>query len=148
MTPIPPIANLIPHEPPMVWLDKLIEWQPGYAKCQATIFTHSAGVVDGRQPAVLLLEHMAQAVAACLGYGAHQSGEPVRVGMIIACRTYELYAESIPVGNILTLEAKCEREVDEVSTYVCTTYQNQQLVAEASMTLYHASRPPDDEHES
>ncbi|MEL6185580.1 MAG: hypothetical protein AAFU79_13240 [Myxococcota bacterium] len=138
----PPVENLIPHEPPMVWLDALEDWAPGRARCTARVDAASPFVDHEGLPAVVLLEHMAQAVAVCLGYGALLSGESVRVGMVIACRVFDLYRSSVALGTVLDVAAHREREVDEVSNYACEVHAGEELVARARLTLYHASEPP------
>ncbi len=126
----------------MVWLDELLEWETGFARCSASVRPHSAFVSDGSQPSTLLLEHMAQAVAACLGYGALRSGESIRVGMIIGCRSFRCYVPRLPVGTRMFVEARCERGVDEVSTYAGLVLVDTNPVASAQMTVYHAEKPP------
>ena len=142
MNRIPPISDLIPHEAPMIWLEALEEWRPGFARCRAAISSNTPFVEDDALSTVLLLEYMAQAVAACLGYGALRSGEPVRVGMIIACRSFETQIPTIQVGTQLSIEASQDRELDFVSHYSCSVQAEQKYIAKAQMTLFHASEPP------
>lgn len=140
--PLPLVADLVPHEPPMAWLDELLEWRPGYARCRARVHEEGPFVEDGALSSVLLLEHMAQAVAVCLGYGALRSGESVRVGMVIACRAFDIDRPEVPVGAELVIEAESVREVEAVSHFACRVLHGEARVAEAALTLYHASEPP------
>jgi predicted hotdog family 3-hydroxylacyl-ACP dehydratase len=82
---LPPIAELVPHTPPMLAVDELLECAPGRAVGRLVVredrFTR-----DGRLDSVVLLESMSQVVAACLGYEATREGGAVRVGMVVACR--------------------------------------------------------------
>lgn len=126
----------------MVWLDALVDWKPGEACCTVRIEEGRPFVTSDGLPTVVLLEHMAQAVAVCLGYGALLSGESVRVGMVIACRVFDLHRPSTPLGAALQVAARREREVDEVSNYACEVLDGEELVASARLTLYHASEPP------
>jgi predicted hotdog family 3-hydroxylacyl-ACP dehydratase len=136
------IRDLVPHEAPMVWLDELIEWRPGRARCRAVVHDTSPFVEDGALDAIMLLEHMAQAVAACLGYGALKSGESVRVGMVVACRAFDVGRPRIPAGSVLDVVAESVREVESVSNYACSVRVGEEEVASAELTLYHASEPP------
>lgn len=142
MSRIPPIESLVPHEEPMIWLDELVDWKPGFARCRASVHEHTALADADGLASEALLEHMAQAVAACLGYGALQSGEKVRVGMVIACRSFVMDQPRVPMGAQLVVEAESVREVDEVSNYACQVLLGETRVAQASLTLYHASKPP------
>lgn len=139
----PPIENLVPHQPPMVWLDELVHWEPGHVRCRSTITPETAFVRDGTLSTIVLLEYMAQAVAVCLGYGALRNGEDIRVGMIVACRSFELPVDRVEVGAVLTVEARRLREVEAVSNFECSVSREDAPVATCMMTLYHASEPPD-----
>ena len=140
-------ADSRPHPPSSRrwcgWTSSL-EWSPGFARCSGHAFgTDTAFVTDGMASIrSALLEYMAQAVAACLGYGALKSGEDIRVGMIVACRTFEMHVEKVPIGAELLVEARRLREVDAVSNFECRVDHHDHCVATALMTLYHASEPP------
>lgn len=127
----------------MVWLHALTGWKPGYAQCSARITPESPFVRSGRLNTVTFVEHMAQAVAVCLGYGAMRNGEDIRVGMVVACRKLELARASVPVGAQLVVCAQCLREVDSVSNFACSVEYEGAQIASAHMTLYHASEPPE-----
>lgn len=138
----PNIRDLIPHQAPMLWLDQLLAWRPGFARCQLQVRADSAFVEDGVLPGAVLLEHMAQAVAVCLGYAARQNGEAIRVGMVVACKSFELHRAQVPVGTELVVEATCLREMDAVSHFDCKVLTESALVATAHLLLYHAAEPP------
>lgn len=143
MSDYPPIADLVPHAPPMLALDALTAWEPGAAECVATIRPDSPLVRDGRVGGVVAMEYMAQAVAACLGYEALQDGDGVRVGMIIACRSMDLHRDSLPVGTELVLKVQRVRGNETLSHFDSTMHADGALAARASLTLYHAESPPE-----
>jgi predicted hotdog family 3-hydroxylacyl-ACP dehydratase len=91
---------------------------------------------------VALLEYMAQAVAACLGYEAYTVGEGLRVGMLIGVRRMQLRAAPIPVGTELAITVERTRGNDDVSTFEGITRLGPAEVATAQMTLFHAEKPP------
>ena len=126
----------------MVWLDSLVEWRPGYAVCSARINRDTALVSEHGLHASALIEYMAQAVAACLGYGALRNGEDIRVGMIVASRKFVLNVEYVPLGSSLIVHAERLREVDAVSNFECKVVCGDDVVAYSQLTLYHASEPP------
>lgn len=139
----PPIRNLIPHEDPMVCLDRVLTWSPGSTRCEAEVRADSAFVLDGQMESAALIEYMAQSVAACLGYGALRNGEPVRVGMVIACRSMKLSRPFVAIGERLIVEAERQREVDAVSNYATRVLSGDEEIASAQLTLHHASKPPE-----
>lgn len=141
--PYPPIEDLVPHGYPIRGLEELVEWSPGRAVCRLVVSPTLAFVRDDALPPVALLEYMAQAVAACLGYEAYTGGEGVRVGMLIGVRKMDLSATPIPVGTELSITVERTRGNDDVSTFEGVTRLREATVATAQMTLFHAEKPPD-----
>jgi predicted hotdog family 3-hydroxylacyl-ACP dehydratase len=144
MTRYPPVADLVPHAPPTLALDALLDWRPGHARLLAELRPTSLLVRDGQLDSIAMLELLAQGVAACLGYAAFRGGGLIRVGMVIACRKLELLVTSLPVGERLTVEVDCLRATEDISTYAGRALRaDGSLVAQATMTILHAERPPD-----
>jgi predicted hotdog family 3-hydroxylacyl-ACP dehydratase len=68
MSDFPPIAFVIPHQEPMVLLDRIVDWSPGRIECALRVQDGARFVADGLLLVPLTIEHMAQAVAAmCTG---------------------------------------------------------------------------------
>lgn len=139
----PPIAELVPHGPPMCVLEEMIDWEPGKATCRMTVREGMPFVRGGRLAAVTTLEHIAQAVAACLGHEAYVGGEGVRVGMLVGVRKMELHRPWIDVGSELRISVERVRGNDEVSTFRGEVRVEGELVATALTTLFHAEQPPE-----
>jgi predicted hotdog family 3-hydroxylacyl-ACP dehydratase len=140
---LPPIAELVPHAPPMLAVDELLECAPGRAVGRLVVregrFTR-----DGRLDSVVLLESMSQVVAACLGYEATREGGAVRVGMVIACRELVLQRPSVAVGEELTLRVRRTQGTDAVSQFETETLDaGGALVARATLTLVHGEQLTD-----
>jgi predicted hotdog family 3-hydroxylacyl-ACP dehydratase len=143
MTQLASIADLIPHAGPMVLLDELTHWAEGEAVCTLRIREGTPFVRDGRVDGCTTIEHMAQCVAACLGYEALRGGQGVRVGMIIACKRFELFVPHLSVGDELLVRAKRIRGNDTLSHFDCTLERGSERVACAVLTLFHGERPPE-----
>ncbi|MFM2416814.1 MAG: hypothetical protein RL385_1537 [Pseudomonadota bacterium] len=144
MTPYPAIEELVPHAGNMILVDALLHWGKGEAICGMRIRQGAPFVHEGRVEAVVSMEYMAQAVAACLGFEALQGGEGVRVGMIIACKRFDAHVASFAVGDELTVHVKCIRGNDTLSHFACEVKREDVLCAEAVLTLLHAEKPPED----
>jgi predicted hotdog family 3-hydroxylacyl-ACP dehydratase len=138
----PPIEDLVPHGFPIRGLDELVDWAPGRATCRLVVDRAMPFVRDGALPPVALLEYMAQAVAACLGYEAYTVGEGLRVGMLIGVRRMQLRATPIPVGSELSIAVERSRGNDDISTFEGVTRLADVEIATAQMTLFHAEKPP------
>ena len=139
----PPIADLVPHAPPILAVEELVSWEPGVAQCRMTVRAGAPMVRDGRVLAVSAIEYLGQAVAACCGAEAYVGGEGVRYGVIIGCRSVTLARQWIPVGTELTLDVSRSRGNDTLSHFVCRAHDLRGEVATASMTVYHATEMPD-----
>jgi predicted hotdog family 3-hydroxylacyl-ACP dehydratase len=142
VTTYPPIAELIPHTGAMVLLDTLNAWEKGSASCSATIREHAPFVVDGAMQSAVTIELMAQAVAACLGYEALTGGEGVRVGMIIACKRFEAYDDTLRVNDVVAIDVRCMQGNEALSHFDCKVTRGGALFSEAVLTLYHAPTAP------
>lgn len=139
----PPIAELVPHGPPMRVLEELVDWEPGRATCRMTIREGMPFVTEGRLASVVTVEYIAQAVAACLGHEAYVGGEGVRVGMLVGVRKMELLRPWLDVGSELRIDVERVRGNDEVSTFRGEIRVAGEVVVTAMTTLVHAERPPE-----
>jgi predicted hotdog family 3-hydroxylacyl-ACP dehydratase len=144
MSAFPPLEELIPHAGPMLLLDQLCDWSEGSARCTLTVrerapFVSMAGEVES----AVTIEYMAQAVAACLGYEALRGGGSVRVGMIIASKRFVAHGDKLRVGDALVIDVKRVRGNELLSHFDCWVRSSDALFSEATLTLYHAEKPPD-----
>lgn len=141
MSAFPPIESLVPHGEAIRELEALVEWAPGRAACRMRVSEASRLVAKGELEAILLLEPMAQAVAACLGYEAFRAGEGVRVGMIVACRALRARVASVPVGAALRIVVERVQGNDATSHFECAVLRDGESIAEpiatATLTIVH-----------
>lgn len=145
MSAFPPIEELIPHAGPMVLVDGLTAWAEGSASCALTVRAYAPFVTDtGLVESAVTIEYMAQTVAACLGYEALRGGGGVRVGMIIACKRFVAHADTLQVGDVLAIDVKRVRGNEMLSHFDCYVRRRDEVFSEATLTLYHAEKPPDE----
>lgn len=143
MSEFPPVHELVPHTGSMVLLDRMVEWDPGYAVCDMLVRRGVRFVESGGMPTLVTIEHMGQCVAACLGYEAFIGGEGTRVGMIIAARRFETYEDTLGVGTHVRLEARRIRGNEMLSHFECTARVDDRVVSEGVLTVFHAEEPPE-----
>ena len=121
-TPFPPVAELVPHEPPMLLVEELLAWTPERARVAATIRAGSPFVVGERMPAAILLEYMAQAIAVANGMADHVAGvELGEVGLLLGTRELELSVDELAVGDALELLVTREFSDGKLARYACVT---------------------------
>lgn len=136
------MEELLPHSGPMVLLDAMTSWARGEAECRLRVREHGSFVVDGRVESVVMLEYMAQAVAACLGYEALLGGGAVRVGMVIGCKRFDTQVDALRSGDELVVQVRSIQGNDTLSHFDCRVLREAATVATAVLTLYHAPNLP------
>jgi len=140
----PAVAELVPHQAPVLALEEVTAWELGHAQGKLTIRDSNPFARNGIVHTVMSLEYMAQCVAACLGMEAYISGVNVRVGMVIACRKMEIMQPNMHVGDTYTVKANCVRGTDAISHYDGEIRSGDgELVATCTMTLVHGEKPPE-----
>ena len=133
----PPIAMLMPHREPMVLLDRVVDWSPGYIECALRVRAGARFVEGGLLAAPYTIEHMAQSVAVCLGYEAYRGGRGVRVGMIVSCRQFDAHRNAASVGDELTIHATRDRGNETLSHFQCEVLSRGEAFASSTLTLFH-----------
>jgi len=140
----PPVALLVPHREPMVLLDRIVEWSPGYVECAMQVREGARLVDGGKLAAPLTIEHMAQSVAVCLGYEAYRGGRGVRVGMIVSCRAFDAFRDEASVGEDLSVHATRDRGNETLSHFDCEVRSQGERFSSATLTLFHGETLVDD----
>ena len=78
------------------------------------------------------------------GWIVARGGGGVRVGMIIACKRFAAHADKLLVGDLLTIDVKRVRGNEMLSHFDCFVRRRDEVFSEATLTLYHAEKPPDE----
>jgi predicted hotdog family 3-hydroxylacyl-ACP dehydratase len=134
-----PVAELVPHEPPMILVDELIEWSPTRALVRARVRPGGPFVIAGRMPATILLEYMAQAVAVAEGMASRISltSNARAPGLLLGTRELELDVGDLAVGDIL--EIRVEHEFSDtdsgLASYACEVRRDGQRLAAAVVNV-------------
>lgn len=137
----PPPVELLPHRPPMVLVDEVLDWRRGAARCRVTIGPTSPLVHEGRVRAAAALEYMAQCVGVCTALDARAAGEPTRTGYLVGVRSMELEVGHFAVGDDLVVDAVEEHKGQELGVYRCTVARGGEAVASATLSVYNTDGP-------
>ncbi len=137
MTGLPPLRQLVPHAPPMLLLDELVEWAPGRARCAVRLRPDSPFMEDGRVRALVSLEYMAQAAAACAGMEARGGEGAARGGLLLGTRELSLAVAHFRAGDELMVEAERVSADEQVTSFRCQVHRGQELVARAVLSVFH-----------
>ena len=102
MTPeFPPVRELVPHEPPMLWLRRVVAHSADATECEA----HADDIAllrdaRGRAPGYAALELAAQCVSAHARLAAANGGAP-RIGFLLGTRRFEVRVPHLLPGQRL-----------------------------------------------
>ncbi len=132
----PPVAELVPHEPPMLLIDELLAWTPERAQVRAQVRAGSPFVSEGRAPALVMIEIMAQAVAAAAGMDWRQRGEDrVERGVLLGTRELALSVDELHVGDELRIDVAREFDDGTLFRYACSVEREGQRLASAELNV-------------
>ena len=101
-----PAIELLPHRPPMVLIDRLVDWEPDGGRVEATAPANGPAVGPGgniEPPA--LIEMTAQACAAVSGFGSLQGGGAPTRGALVGISRFE-FGEPARAGASLTIAVR------------------------------------------
>ena len=107
---VPPPEALLPHRPPMRFLDSILHQSPDALDCVARIPGRCALVSGGSAPAVAAIEAAAQAAAAweALQRWRRQGEAAPRVGYLVAMREVGFFTDCIPADQALFVSVHLE----------------------------------------
>ena len=130
--------GLIPHRGPARLVQTILEDpRPEVLVCVGRIPADSAFVVDGRAPAVVLLELAAQAAAVQQALAAPPGGAPARPGYLVAIRAAALSADDVAAGVPLTATVRRTGQAGPLATYdVTVNGPDGQPIVSASLSVH------------
>jgi predicted hotdog family 3-hydroxylacyl-ACP dehydratase len=136
-----PITALVPHRPPMLLIDRLLEDDAEQVKAEAVIRPGQLFLMSEGLPAWVGIELMAQTVASFAGLRALEKREPVRLGFLLGTRRYECSRPFFPTGARLEIEARQELVGDNgLAVFSCKILLENEVVATAQLNAF---QPPD-----
>lgn len=138
MRPCPyPIAELLPHAPPAILLDRVTGWEPSRLEALLVIRRNGSFFTPGRGvPSHVGIEYMAQACGAYAGIEAKTAGLPVRIGFLLGTRGYVSSLRWFAAGSTLTVSVVEVLREGGMAVFDCAIAQDGSQVATARLTLY------------
>lgn len=99
-------AQFIPHEKPMLFVDRLIEANEEFALAELQIrpelmFCEAAGL-----PAWISIELMAQTVSAYAGHKGQSQGLAPKIGFLLGTRKMQLPVEFFAMGSMVRIRVE------------------------------------------
>jgi predicted hotdog family 3-hydroxylacyl-ACP dehydratase len=135
----PPIAELVPHDGPMILLDRVLSADAENVCAEVTI-RRDTMFCDGQGVAAWVgIEYMAQAIAAQAGYQAYLVGKKVEVGFLLGARRLSCHRSSYALGSVLHVFVHRALQGDNgLGAFECRIEDsaNGEVVATATVTVY------------
>lgn len=136
------IEQLLPHAPPMVLLDEILDHGGGQLTAAVTIRDDSHFMQSEGVPSYVGIEYMAQAVAAYGGFEALKEQRPVRVGYLLGTRKFIAKVPFFRVGDRLAVRVSVIY-IDVLSSFACQILVDEEIVAEANLSVYQPAEGAD-----
>lgn len=140
--PWPEPAALLPHGPPAVFIERILDHGERHVTCRVVPGTADAAhVKDGRIAGAMGVEYMAQAVAVYASL--HAPPERRReIGYVIAIRSLTMAVPAFAVGEPLVVRATWQWGEDRLGRFETAIEREGVTLATAFMSVY---RPPPQE---
>ncbi len=135
MTQFPPVEELLPHRAPMLLLDELTGWDGTTAECAVSIETGRPFVSATGADPIVVIEYMAQCVAAWAGLSARERDLPVEIGFLIGCRELIMHRQTLPLGLRLQVTASRVWGDDRLGKFDCEVTDASGVVATATLSV-------------
>jgi len=115
------LALLLPHRPPSVLLDEVLDYGNEHASARLRVHAQS-NYFDRQQrgvPAWVGVEYMAQTLAIWAGDQRLQRGRPVNIALLVAVRQYRSNVPVFAEGVELTINATLILSEDTAAVFDC-----------------------------
>jgi len=130
-----PVNELLPHDPPMVLLDRILSIDESSLVAEVTIRPDSVLCDESGVPGWVGIEYMAQAVAAHAGARARLRGDPPSVGYLLGTRSYKCSVAVFPIGMTLTVHIRSLFVEMNLGAFECRLESGDEL-ANATINVY------------
>lgn len=134
----PPIEQLVPHKPPMILIDRMIEATDTACTCEVTITPQTLFIEPAGVPAFVGLEYMAQAVAAYAGYKVYLAGQSIGHGFLLGTPQFKTDCQFFHCGQTLQIRVTHVWGDHELMQFQCTIYDalTGALLQQAELTVF------------
>ncbi len=129
------VVQYLPHQPPMVLIDELLEAGEDYAIAKVTIRPELMFVEEQGLPTWATIELMAQTVSLYAGVQGAANGIQPRIGFLLGTRKMILPCAFFPVGSELIVKATQNYLHDQLGVFICELHYLQHCI-QATLSVY------------
>lgn len=135
----PKLEELVPHTPPMLLLDEIVETSKSAITCKLNLRSDSTFVRQGRVRAVIALEYMAQCAAAYAGYQQYLDGKRSQMGYLVSVRDAVFETGYLYVGDELLVRADHRWGNETTANFQCEVARSGLAIAHATLSAFQPS---------
>lgn len=126
------IFACLPHRPPILMVDGLIQHKPYFGLTSLTVHPNLIFIDNNQLAETGLIEHMAQSVALYAGYGYFLKNKTPPIGYIGSISNLTIY--SLPnIHQQIHTQVIILQEFAEITLVELTTYMQDQQIAKGQM---------------
>ncbi len=133
------VTDYIPHRPPMLLIDQIVEVTDNRAVCRSTIHPDCVFARAGVVHPTAMIEFVAQACAIWVGVKNAREGAAPQLGLIVACREVELAVNSFAIGDELTITATKILGEDQLAAFKGTVSRGDELCVTIQLSVVDAA---------
>ncbi|WP_159566194.1 hotdog family protein [Budvicia diplopodorum] len=135
-----PPSHYLPHQAPMVLLDRVYAIEKDNAVCEVSVSADGALAPfltpQGTLPAWFAIEIMAQTIGVWSGWHGRQHNEAPEIGMLLGSRGFKSTLDHYPNGSLLRSTATMLLRDDRLASFECRLDIDGQTVAQAKLNVY------------
>jgi len=128
------LKELIPQRPPFVMIDRLVSCDMVVTVTELEVREDNIFVADGRLTAEGLMENIAQTCAARMGYINLSRGEKVKIGVIGAVNSFDIF-QTPQVGERIVTTIEVIEELFQITLVKAVVKCDEMILAEAKMKI-------------
>lgn len=128
------LRELIPQRPPFVMIDRLLSCDMVVTVTELEVRKDNVFVADGRFSAEGMMENMAQTCAARMGYISLMRGEKVKIGVIGAVNSFDIFRMP-KVGEKIVTTIEVLEELFQITLAKAVIKCGEEVLAEAKMKI-------------
>lgn len=130
------LESLIPHRPPMILLSRVVDLNDQSATSEVEISEGTLFFENGRVPAWIGVEYVAQTIAAYSGHLGRAKGTDPAIGFLLGARRYRCTVPGFELGQTLRVHVEPVLIDGDMGSFKGRIEIAGQTVAEVSMTTY------------
>lgn len=131
-----PVADLLPHQPPMVLVDKVICYRENFIHTRLSIHKDVPFFAQQGVPAYIAIEYMAQTVGVWNGLMRRQQDQEAAIGFLLGTRKLTLEVPTFLEGATLDIYGCPKYSDGEIACFECWVEIDNQRVAHAILNVF------------